>query len=78
MEDKFDSTYLDRNSYWMHVSSQTEQSRVEQSCLVDLTFDESVHGEVGKAVGKIVGMKAVGKIVRMTVGKAVRMIVGKA
>ena len=69
MDDKFDSTYLDRNSYWMHVLSQTEQSRAEQSCLVDLTFDELVHGEVGKAVGKIVGM---------TVGKAVRMIVGKA
>ena len=69
MEDKFDSTYLDRNSYWMHVPSQTEQSRAKQSCLVDLTFDESVHGEVGKAIGKIVGM---------TVGKAVGMAVGKA
>ena len=69
MEDKFDSTYLDRNRYWMHVPSQTEQSRAEQSCLIDLTFDESVHGEVGKAVGKIVGM-IVGNAVQMTVGKA--------
>ena len=43
------------------MSSQTEQSRVEQSCLVDLTFDESVHGEVGKAVRKTI---------EMTVGKA--------
>ena len=51
------------------MPSQTEQSRVEQNCLVDLTFDESVHGEVGKVVGKIVGM---------TVGKAIRMIIGKA
>ena len=56
----------------MHVPSQTEQSRVEQSCLVDLTFDESVHGEVGKAVGKIVGM-TVGNAIQMTVGKAVGM-----
>ena len=46
----------------MHVSGQTEQSGAEQSCLADLTFDESVHGEVGKAVGKTIGM---------TVGKAV-------
>ena len=69
MEDKFDSTYLDRNSYWMHVPSQTEQSRAEQSCLVDLTFDESVHGEVGKVVGKIVGM-TIGNAVQMTVGMA--------
>ena len=53
----------------MHVLSQTEQSGAEQSCLADPTFDESVHGEVGKAVGKTVGM---------TVGKAVGMIVGKA
>ena len=52
----------------MHVPSQTEQSRVEQSCLADPTFDESVHGEVRKAVGKIVG-----KVVGMTVGKAVGM-----
>ena len=72
MEDKFDSTYLDRNSYWMHVPSQTEQSRAEQSCLVDPTFDESIHGEVGKAVGKAVGM-TVGKAVEMTIGKAVGM-----
>ena len=49
--------------------SQTEQSRAEQSCLVDPTFDESVHGEVGKAVGKIV---------RITVRKAVGMTVGMA
>ena len=76
MEDKFDSTYLDRNSYWMHVPSQIEQSGAEQSCLADPTFDESVHGEVGKAVGKIVGM-AVGKTVGMTIGKAVRMTIGK-
>ena len=40
---------------------QTEQSGAEQSCLVDPTFDESVHGEVEKAVRKIVRM-----IVRMT------------
>ena len=53
----------------MHVPSQTEQSRAEQSCLVDPTFDESVHGEVGKAVGKIVGM-TVGKAIEMTVGMA--------
>ena len=45
----------------MHVSSQTKQSGVEQSYLGDPTFDESVHGEVGKAVGTIV---------RMTVCKA--------
>ena len=69
MEDKFDSTYLDRNSYLMHVPSQTEQSRAEQSCLFYPTFDESVHGEVGKAVGKTVGM-TVGKAVGMTVRKA--------
>ena len=81
MDDKFDSTYLDRNSYWMHVPSQTEQSRAEQSCLVDLTFDESVHGEVGKVVGKIVGMTVgmtVGKVVGITVGKAVGQAVGMA
>ena len=52
----------------MHVPSQTEQSGAEQSYLADPTFDESVYGEVGKAVGKAVGK---------TVGKAVRMIVGK-
>ena len=52
--------------------SQTEQSRAEQSCLADPTFDESVHGEVRKAVGKIVGM-IVGKVVGMTIGKAVGM-----
>ena len=45
--------------------SQTKQLGAEQNCLVDLTFDESVHGEVGKAVGKIVG-----NAVQMTVGKA--------
>ena len=39
----------------MHVPGQTEQSGAEQSCLVDPTFDESVHGEVGKAVGMTVG-----------------------
>ena len=50
------------------MPSQTEQSRAEQSCLADPTFDESVHGEVGKAVGKIVGMT-----IGMTVGKAVGM-----
>ena len=43
------------------MSGQTEQSGAEQSCLVDLTFDESVHGEVRKAVRKTV---------RMIVGKA--------
>ena len=72
MEDKFDSTYLDEKSYWMHVPSQTEQLGAEQSCLANPTFDVSVHGEVGKAVGKIVGM-TVGKAVGMTVGKAVGM-----
>ena len=51
------------------MPSQTEQLEAEQSCLADPTFDESVHGEVGKDVGKIVG-KAVRKIVGMTVGKA--------
>ena len=56
----------------MHVPSQTKQSRAEQSCLTDPTFDESVHGEVGNAVGKIVGM-IVGKAVGMTVGKVVGM-----
>ena len=35
---------------------QTEQSGAEQSCLADPTFDESVHGEVRKAVGETVGM----------------------
>ena len=65
MEDKFDSTYLDGKSYWMHVSSQTEQSEAEQSYLANPTFDESVHGKVGKAVGKTVGMT-----VGMTFGKA--------
>ena len=45
----------------MHVWGQTEQLEAEQSCLTDPTFDESVHGEVGKAVGKTV---------KMTVGKA--------
>ena len=45
----------------MYVSGQTEQSGAEQSCLTDPTFAESVHGEVGKAIGKTV---------RMTVGKA--------
>ena len=45
----------------MYVSGQTEQSGAEQSCLTDPTFDESVHGKVGKAVGKTV---------QMTVGKA--------
>ena len=69
MEDKFDSTYLDGKSYWMHVSGQTEQSGAEQSCLADPTFDESVHGEIGKAVGKIVGI-TVGKAVGMTIGMA--------
>ena len=38
------------------MPSQTEQSRAEQSCLGDPTFDESAHGEVGKVVGKIVWM----------------------
>ena len=52
MDDKFDSTYLDGKSHWMHVPSQTEQSGAEQSCLTDPTFDELVHGEVGKSVGK--------------------------
>ena len=47
------------------MSGQTEQSGAEQSCLVDPTFAELVHGEVGKAVGE-----AVEKIVRMTVRKA--------
>ena len=61
MENKFDSIYLDGKSYRMHVPSQTEESGAKQSCLVDPTFDESVHGEVEKAVGKTVGM---------TVGKA--------
>ena len=61
MEDKCDSTYLDGKSYWMHVPNQTEQSGAEQSCLADPTFDESIHGEVGKAIGKTV---------RMIVGKA--------
>ena len=69
MEDKFDFTYLDGQSYWMHVPGQTKQSEAEQSCLADSTFDESVHGEVGKAVGKIVG-KTVGKAVRKAVGNA--------
>ena len=72
VEDKFDSTYLDGKSYWMHVPSQTEQSGAEQSYLADPTFDESVHTEVGKAIGRIVGM-TVGKAVGMTVGKAVGM-----
>ena len=54
------------------MPSQTEQSRAEQSYLADPTFDESVHGEVGKAVGKIVGM-IVGKAVGMTIGKTVGM-----
>ena len=39
----------------MHVPGQTEQSEDEQSCLVDSTFDELIHGEVGKAVGMTVG-----------------------
>ena len=52
MEDKFDSTYLDGKSYWMHVPSQTEQSGAEQSCLADPIFDESIHREVGKTVEK--------------------------
>ena len=69
MEDKFDSTYLDEKSYWMHVSSQIEQSEAEQSSLADPTFDESVHEKVGKAVGMTVG-KAVRKAIGMTVGKA--------
>ena len=47
----------------MHVPSHTEQSGAEQSCLADPTFDESVNGKVGKAVG-------------MTVRKAVGMTVG--
>ena len=64
VEDKFNFTYLDGKSYWMHVLGQTEQSGAEQSCLTDPTFDESVHGEVGKAAGKIVGM-TVGKVVGM-------------
>ena len=54
------------------MPSQTEQSKAEQNCLADPTFDESVHGEVGKAVGKIVGM-TVGNTVQMTVWKAVGM-----
>ena len=54
------------------MPSQTEQTRAEQSYLVDLTFDESVHGEVGKAIGKIVGM-TVGNAIQMTVRKAVGM-----
>ena len=57
----------------MYVPSQIEQSGAEQSCLADPTFDESVHREVGKAVGKTVRMtvgKAVGKTVGMIVGKA--------
>ena len=73
MEEKFDSTYFDGKSYRMHVSGQTEQSRAEQRCLADPTFDESVHGEVrevGKAVSKTVGM-TIGKAVGMTIGKAV-------
>ena len=45
----------------MHVPSQTEQLEAEQSCLGDPIFDESIHGEVGKAIGKIV---------QMTVGKS--------
>ena len=49
----------------MHVPGQIEQSGAEQSCLIDPTFDESVHGKVGKAVGKTVGMT-----VGMTFGKA--------
>ena len=56
MEDKFDFTYLDGKSYWMHVPNQTEQSGAEQSCLVNPTFNESVHGDVGKAVRKTIGM----------------------
>ena len=55
------------------MPSQTEESGAKQSCLVDPTFEESVHGEVEKAVGKTVGMtvgKAVGMIVGKTVGKA--------
>ena len=47
------------------MSGQTEQLGAEQSCLVDPTFDESVHGEVGKFVGKVVG-----NTIGMTVGKA--------
>ena len=43
------------------MPGQTEQSGAEQSYLVDPTFDESIHGEVGKAVRKTV---------EMTVGKA--------
>ena len=39
----------------MHVPSQTEQSRVEQSYFDDPTFDESVHEKVGKTVGMNVG-----------------------
>ena len=46
---------MDGKSYWMHVPSQTEQSGAEQSGLGDPTFDESIHGEVGKAIGKTVG-----------------------
>ena len=57
----------------MHVPSQIEKSRAEQSYLVDLTFDESVHGEVGKAVGKIVGM-TVGNAIQMAIGKVVGML----
>ena len=37
------------------MSGQTKQLRAEQSYLVDPTFDESVHGEVGKTVGMTVG-----------------------
>ena len=59
------------------MPSQSKQSGAEQSSLADPTFDESVHGEVGKAVGKIVG-KAVGMTVGKVVGKTVGMIVGKA
>ena len=38
----------------MHVPGQTEQLGVEQSCLADPTFDESVHRGVGKAVRKTI------------------------
>ena len=54
------------------MPSQTEQSGAEQSYLADPTFNESIHGEVGKAVGKIVGM-TVGNVIQMTVGMAVGM-----
>ena len=40
----------------MHVPGQIEQLGAEQSCLADPTFDESIHGEVEKAVGKTVSM----------------------